>query len=280
LEPGPQKSVDSTLYDKDYFTCHCRGQDLTGQIGAGELHEIYRRAFQTAALRPSDRVLDYGCGRGELVYGCAQMGCFVTGVDVSEDAVALTRETLSTLPREIQNRIVLKKIRTEDAAFKNGSFDVIFMIDVLEHLYEWELDILMPRLRNALKENGRLIIQTPNLLYETFFYPVKRLAEFPFTLIKEVGRVIRRTGKRKNAREFFRKLFKFHFHDDPVYQKVHVNVQTPRSLGKMLSRYGFQSRIQCIDHSKNLISIITRRWTGRTIEALARPRQPVCGPSA
>ncbi len=266
----PQKQVDASLYDENYFAAHCRGQEQAGEIGTGELHEIFRRALACAVPKPGERVLDYGCGRGELVYECARRGCFVTGMDVADAAIEWTRKTVSSLPEEVRNRVELRTCRAEDVRLEPDSLDVIFMIDVIEHLYDWELELLMPRIKKALKQNGRLIIQTPNLLYENFFYPLKRVLEFPFTLIKELSRVIRRTGKRKNAREFFTKLFKFQFHDDPVYLKVHVNVQTPGSLGRMLTRYGFQSSIGCVDHSKNILSILTKRWTGRTIDAVAR----------
>jgi 2-polyprenyl-3-methyl-5-hydroxy-6-metoxy-1,4-benzoquinol methylase len=264
-----KRRVDPSLYTRDYFECHCRGQDRLTDLEAGELHEIFIRAVRAAGLKGKERVVDYGCGRGELVYHCARMGCEVAGIDVSEAAIQMAQETTAGLPDEVRRRIELKAAPVEQITLAEGAYDVIFMIDVFEHLYDAELDILIPQFYRALKKDGRLIIQTPNRLYENLLYPAKRVLEFPFTLLKELGRVIRGTGKRKSVRHFFTKLLKFQFHDDPIYQELHINVQTPRSLKKLLSKYGFKSRIECVDPSINLLSLIFKRWAGRTIDALA-----------
>ncbi len=264
-----KRRVDPSLYTRNYFECHCRGQDRLTDLRAGELHEIFIRAVRAAGLKEKGRVVDYGCGRGELVYHYARMGCEVTGIDVSEAAIQMARETTSGLPDEVKQRIELKAASVEQIALAPGTYDVIFMIDVFEHLYDTELDLLIPKFYRALKKDGRLVIQTPNLLYENLLYPAKRVLEFPFTLLKELGRVIRGTGKRKSVRHFFTKLFKFQFHDDPIYKELHINVQTPGSLKKRLSKYGFKSQVECWDPSRNLLSLIFKRWAGRTIDALA-----------
>lgn len=262
------EKVDPALYSKDYFSRHCRGQDEIGGVRSGQLHEIYRRAVKAAELKGGECVLDFGCGRGELVFYCACMDCEVTGFDCSPDAIEIAEETVSVLPEEIRRKIQLKVVSAEDVRFWK-SYDAIFMVDVLEHLHDWELDVLMPKIRAALKPGGRVILQTPNLNYERYLYPAKRVLEFPFTLLKELFRLIRRTGKRRTAKEFFVKLFKFQFHDDPVYAKVHVNVQTPGSLNRRLAKYGFDSSIRCVDHSKNILNLLFKHRAGRTIDAVA-----------
>lgn len=264
-----KRKVDPSLYTRDYFECHCRGQDRLTDLEAGELHEIFVRAVRAAALKGNERVIDYGSGRGELVYHCARMGCEVTGIDVSDAAIQMAQETTAALPDETKQRIKLLAASVEKISLEELAYDVIFMIDVFEHLYDGELDILIPKFYRALKKDGRLIIQTPNLLYENALYPAKRILEFPFTLLKELGRVVRRTGKRKSVRHFFTKLFKFQFHDDPIYKELHINVQTPWSLKRHLNRYGFKSKIECVDPSKNLLSLLFKRWAGRTIDAVA-----------
>lgn len=263
-----KRKVDPSLYTRDYFERHCRGQDRLSDLEAGQLHEIFTRAVRAAALKGKERVLDYGCGRGELVYHCARTGCEVTGIDVSRAAIQMAQETIAPLSRDLKQKIELRAASVEELELVDRAYDVIFMIDVFEHLYDGELDILIPKFYRALKKDGRLIIQTPNLLYENVLYPAKRVLEFPFTLLKEMGRVLRRTGKRKSARQFFTKLFKFQFHDDPIYQELHINVQTPRSLKRRLLRYGFKSQIECVDPSKNLLSLVFKRWAGRTIDAV------------
>ncbi|HNV85760.1 MAG TPA: class I SAM-dependent methyltransferase [Candidatus Omnitrophota bacterium] len=262
------EKVDPALYSKDYFFHHCRGQDEIQGVRSGELHEVYRRAVRAAELKAGERVLDFGCGRGELVFYCANADCEVTGFDCSVDAIKIAEEIVSVLPETVRAKIEFCVGVVENIHFKK-KYDVIFMIDVFEHLHDWELDALMPEIKASLTPGGRMIIQTPNLIYERFLYPAKRVLEFPFTLLKELSRLIRRTGKRKTAREFFVKLFKFQFHDDPIYAKIHINVQTPGSLKRRLAKYGFQSSIRCVDRSRNILNFLFGRWAGRTIDAIA-----------
>ena len=198
-----KRKVDPSLYTKNYFECHCRGQDRVTGLETGELHPIFSRALNAAGLKGRERILDYGFGRGELLYYCARIGCEVTGIDVSEAACELARETLAILPEEARRKIELKASSVEQIRPAEESYDVIFMIDVFEHLYDWELDLLLPKFYRALKKDGRLIIQTPF------------------------------------------------------------------SLKARLLQYGFKGRIECVDPSKNLLSLIFKRRAGRTIDAVA-----------
>ncbi len=68
------------------------------------------------------------------------------------------------------------------------------------------------------------------------------------------------------------KKIRFQFHDDSIYKELHINVQTPRSLKRRLSKYGFEGRIICADPSRNLLSLVFKRWAGRTIDAVASPK--------
>ena len=80
------------VYDRDYFLSElCEGFDEFSD-GHGVSHN---KSKQVHALAPGPgvRVLDAGCGRGEVLYACANAGAEVAGVDYSQDAVEITRET-------------------------------------------------------------------------------------------------------------------------------------------------------------------------------------------
>ncbi|QTA81888.1 SAM-dependent methyltransferase, type 11 [Desulfonema limicola] len=57
-------------------------------------------------------------------------------------------------------------LRIEDASvmhnIKNSSIDLVFASNFLEHLTCEELDRLLPRIRNILKDKGKLILLQPN----------------------------------------------------------------------------------------------------------------------
>ena len=49
---------------------------------------------------------------------------------------------------------------------------------------------------------------------------------------------------------------------------MHVNVTTPAKVRGLLK--GFGADVRCEDHSKNILTLITGRWWGRDIVAIAR----------
>jgi 2-polyprenyl-3-methyl-5-hydroxy-6-metoxy-1,4-benzoquinol methylase len=107
---------------------------------------------------PADRdlrIADLACGHGALVFCLKQLGYrFVEGVDVSREQIALARE------------LGLKEVSCMDIASflkeREAFFDVIFLMDILEHLTKSELLELLDLAHGSLRKNGRAILQVPN----------------------------------------------------------------------------------------------------------------------
>lgn len=81
---------------------------------------------------PIETVLDYGCGQGgwsELL-GEVFPDAKITGIDISEDAIAKAKERF---PRNDYHPFDSKV-----APFADSSFDLVFSYHVLEHVYEIE----------------------------------------------------------------------------------------------------------------------------------------------
>lgn len=134
-------------------------------------------------------------------------------------------------------------------------------------MHDWELEILIPKFKRALKANGTLVISTPNLNYIRFLYPypLKRITELPFKIVKETLRLLR--GKSKHASSsfaFFKEIFKIKY-PESEHTRLHINLQTPNSIRSFVKRHGFKTQVTCVDRHKNPISILTRRWWGETI---------------
>jgi len=125
------------------------------------------------------------------------------------------------------------------------------MLDVVEHLHDWELEVVFKKISELLDdETGRLIVHTaPNRWHINFIYPLKRILGFPKVLLKK--------------QKFFYKRSKYFY--DPG---MHVNEQTPLSLKRYLK--GFDTKIWCEDGSSNVISILTRKFCGCDIWATAK----------
>ena len=107
---------------------------------------------------PADKnveLADLACGHGPLVYCLQQLGYRnVQGVDISPEQVALA------------HRLGLTQIVCQDIqgflAGREGALDVVFLLDILEHLHRAELIDLMDQVRAALRPGGQVIIHVPN----------------------------------------------------------------------------------------------------------------------
>lgn len=96
------------------------------------------------------RVLDVGCGRGDLLVSLAHAGWHAEGIDRDGEAVAVARR------RGLDARAGV----LADHAYAAGTFDAITMSHVIEHVPD-PRGLLMEA-RRILRPGGRLAILTPN----------------------------------------------------------------------------------------------------------------------
>src|SRR5258708_3633772 len=86
-KPQTRESVPSTLYTEEYFLTACEGYN---EFIATEGEHLSRRldaAFALAAVESGMKVLDVGCGRGEILRHCARLGADAYGIDYAIVAV-------------------------------------------------------------------------------------------------------------------------------------------------------------------------------------------------
>lgn len=97
------------------------------------------------------KVLDVGCGTGLFAYTAAKKGAVVLGIDFSETAINIAKE---------KYRLPNLYFEKSDAKEIQGKYDIIVSIGTLEHM-DNPLKILQI-FKNHLKQNGRIIITSPN----------------------------------------------------------------------------------------------------------------------
>ena len=165
-------AVDAAEYDEAYFLCASEGYREFAASRGRRLGPRLRKALSLAKVQPGQRVLDIGCGRGELVMQCARLGAFATGIDYADAAVAIAREALASHPPDVQERAAFALMDARRLEFADASFDLAFMTDVVEHLAPVELAAALCEVRRVLRLGGRLVVHTsPNRLHLDRVYP-------------------------------------------------------------------------------------------------------------
>lgn len=151
--PMPDKQALKAYYDdEDYFHSDTVGSYTDYDFNTEAVIPLFRDFLLTIPNAAGKKILDIGCAFGTHLALAAQHGWDAWGVELSDHAreIALSRhgekirvvETIDSLPKM--------------------EFDLVIMLDVLEHLSEpYELFIEL-FLHGAIGKKTQLIITTPN----------------------------------------------------------------------------------------------------------------------
>jgi 2-polyprenyl-3-methyl-5-hydroxy-6-metoxy-1,4-benzoquinol methylase len=152
--------------------------------------------FQKFEISKDAKILDVGCYFGSLIYQIYQQGYKnVYGIDVRDHAVQAGKQQYPILAENITF------YEGDVLPYDEGTFDVVMMFDVIEHIPEVE-DFLATQVFRVLKPGGKFIFQTPN-----------KITNIPWEIV--------------NKRSF------------TAYKAYHCSLQTRGSLRQMLEKVGF-----------------------------------------
>lgn len=261
-----EKIVDPKLYSRDYFLNDNEGFREYFSGLDSNIHPKFQLALKYGNPSKGDRVLDIGCGRGELIYYCVKRGANVLGIDYSRDAVDIAKETIGRLPENLRQLAAAEVGDPVTYDFKER-YDIVFMVEVAEHMYDWQLKEIFQKVQGILKPEGRLIITTPNYYYENYLSPLKRIVNIVPNLIKWPMRILKGKYKESGPMAGLKKAFRIKVDRGELNRSMHVNITTPGKLKKMLSDFDVQ--VKCEDHSKNIISLAAQKWCGRDVVVIA-----------
>ena len=146
---APMSSADDNQAFKDFeaaaWSDNAAGYGrLTGRITA----RVADALLDAAAVRSGTRVLDVGCGHGDLCAAAAARGADVTGVDLAEGMLRAAREAHPDLD--------LRAGDAEDLPFADGSFDAALAAFLVNHLPHPERGAA--ELRRVVVPGGRLAV--------------------------------------------------------------------------------------------------------------------------
>jgi len=205
------KELES-FYDENYYLNDCGGYESFKMNNAVLDSRLY--VVQCLAdVQAGERILDLGCGRGELSYAMAKSGADVLGIDYSGDSIEIAKKNFDGGLSNLNYK------KVDFFKLDQGLlFDKIVASDLVEHIDAELFEKFMESIANRLSKGGKFILHTaPNKYVYSYKYKRDRLKA------KEMGLYLP-----ENPRSFYESL-------------MHINEQTPGGLKKLLKKY-FKNR--------------------------------------
>jgi SAM-dependent methyltransferase len=217
------------LYNKDYIENHTINHFLYLKPIVHGLNKI---------IKPK-RLLDIGCGKGFLIFCFHKLNKEAYGVDVSSYAI-------NHSPLEIRKNLFLLDVEKNSLPFPNNYFDLITLLDVLEHLHFSSINHLFKEIKRVLIPSGFICITLPTKREEKrdITHINLRPKEFWIDFLKEHGFLLVNRKKsllKKESRRYIwgnkKQLMKY-------FNEIDMkNIPHKTCLGKYLAKTG---RFGCI----------------------------------
>lgn len=167
-------------------------------------------------LGRTGRLLDVGVGRGEVLIAAKDRDWDVEGVEPSESFADYAKERIG---------VKIWRHPVENATIPSNSFDVVILGAVLEHLYN--PDLVMRKVAEILRPGGLLYVDVPN----------------EGGLYFRVGNIYQRL----RGRDWCVNLA-------PTFSPFHVFGFGPKSLRKLLKKYGLTPQVWTVYGGTSLVS--------------------------
>jgi ubiquinone/menaquinone biosynthesis C-methylase UbiE len=155
-----------------------------------EVYSVYHRYLLEpyidrlrAVLSPPRRALDVGCGTGVVSIVLANRDFEVTGIDHSEEMLAIARE--KAVREGVIDRCTFLTGDVRDLPFGDGEFDCVTCQGLLHHLED--IEPCVREMARVLRSGGALYISEPT----SDRTPAKRVLEGVWQLMRRRGQASR-----------------------------------------------------------------------------------------
>jgi ubiquinone/menaquinone biosynthesis C-methylase UbiE len=120
----------------------------------GRSREFYIKTIEQ--LGQGKEVLEYGCGTGSYAFHLGRKNSRVTGIDISD--IAIAQATDAALKLGLGDRVGFRLMNAEALKLSDGSFDLICGTGILHHL---DLSKAFAEIRRVLKPSGYAVFVEP-----------------------------------------------------------------------------------------------------------------------
>jgi protein-L-isoaspartate(D-aspartate) O-methyltransferase len=162
--PKAQAARLAKKFDVDYWD----GDRKVGYGGFrydGRWVNVAKAMVEHYRIKPGDKILDVGCGKGFLLYDFTQVvpGVEVRGIDISSYAIEHCKQEI---------RPFLQVGGANSLPFPDKSFDLVISINTLHNLYCFDLDKALREIERVGKDRKYICVESyrseeekVNLLY-------------------------------------------------------------------------------------------------------------------
>ncbi len=124
-----------------------------------------RVILRSLAIKPTDKVLDIGCGAGNML---EKINAVRTGIDLSDTMILRSKQKLG-------HSVELNKMSADKLEFADNTFDKIICSEVIEHVLEPRKVLI--EIARVIKPGGLAAVSIPN----------EKLIEWTKYLLKKYG---------------------------------------------------------------------------------------------
>lgn len=231
------KGLSSKIYDEKFFLELCLGSKEFKETKGRKLHPNVLDLLSLLPDTKNKRVLDIGCGRGDISLHLAKNAKEVVGIDYSKDAIHIANSVKKTFPHSVQKKTKFMVMNAKKLAFPTDYFDLIINIDVFEHLYHDELTKSLREMKRVLKKDGILFVHTcTNKLlcdytYKFYILPMNKI-------LTTIDKLIKRTSYPSLPNDPRTEYEKQQHINEPTFFYLKKLFETHRFEGKIVTDIG------------------------------------------
>jgi len=158
INEGYENQINSDYFGEDIYLSKEKGQKERFRTQINKVLKLYDPAVEKKDIK----ILDIGSGLGFFLDVCEEEGLTCEGCDINEKAVNYSNRNKKRT-----------RLGTIDEFYENDSFDIIFALNLIEHIPHPKKFI--EQCGRILKPGGLLVMETP--IQESLFHVSARIGD-------------------------------------------------------------------------------------------------------